>query len=153
MNVKIYPEAPGAPVRPRHVNGVLVIPGVPRHVRTRFSAAQLNAGATLLPALLGFKYRMIDAAAIAIGGNAATSTGIDVLGTGAGSSRKIASYKVAGLTQSTYLRAGTATNGIILADGASHTANDVNTPVTVITDGGGLTGATSVDILLTYVVE
>lgn len=149
----LYGTGTGNAYKPRFVNGVFVMPGVPRHIRTRFAAAQLNAGAILLPALPGCKYRMIDEAAIAIGGNATTSTGIDVLATLAGSSRKLVANKVAGLTQSTLLRAGTATNGLLLTDGASHTANDANTAITVLTDGGGLTVATAVDILLTYAVD
>jgi hypothetical protein len=61
--------------------------------------------------------------------------------------------KVAGLTQSNLLRAGTATNGVILADGASFVANDVNTAITIIKDGSDLATATHIDALITYVLE
>jgi hypothetical protein len=42
--------------------------------RQRFTVAQVNDGATVLPAFPGFKYRMVDVSFIAIGGGAATAT-------------------------------------------------------------------------------
>lgn len=132
--------------------GRCVVPNVAYQVRKRFSIAEINAGATVLPALPGFAYRMVDAAAIAIGGNVGATTGVDLTAT-LTTSRKLVAFKTAGLTQSTLLRAGTATNGVILADGASFTANDANTAITVIKDGADLTTATHVDILLTYCID
>jgi hypothetical protein len=132
--------------------GRLILPNVVYHARQRFTIAQINAGATLLAALAGFKYRMVDAAAIAVGGNVGGTTGVDLMGT-ATTGRKLVAFKTAGLTQSTLLRAGTATNGVLLADGASFTANDANTAITVIKDGNDLTTATHVDILFSYVLE
>jgi hypothetical protein len=87
---------------------------------------------------------------IAIGGNAATATGVLVRGTQSASVVKLMDAKVAGLTQSTLLRIGTATNGLILADGASFVANDVNTAITIIKDGSDLATATHIDVLLQY---
>src|SRR5688500_11026181 len=55
--------------------------------RQRFTVAQINAGVTVLAALPGYKYRLVDAAAIAIGGAAATATGVDLTATLSGSSR------------------------------------------------------------------
>lgn len=133
-------------------NGKLVVPDAVRQIRARFTIAQVNAGAEVLPALAGYKYRMVDAAAIAIGGNVATATGVDLTAT-LSTSRKLVAFKTAGLTQSTLLRAGTATNGVLLADGASFTANDANTAITVIKDGSDVATATHIDILLTYIVE
>jgi len=172
MDSKLYPVGAGG-VKSRYVAGVLkffrqsdateyyaidpankriIIPDTVRQIRTRFTVAQVNAGATILAALVGYKYRMVDAAAIAIGGAASAATGVDILAT-LSSSRKLVAFKVAGLTQSTLLRAGTATNGIILADGASHTANDANTPVTVLKDGSDVATSTHIDILFKYVIE
>jgi hypothetical protein len=92
-------------------------------------------------------------AMIAIGGNAATATSVDILGTQSASSVKLMDGRVAGLTQSTLLRAGTATNGLILADGASFVANDVNTAITIAKTGSNLATATHIDVLLTYSIE
>jgi hypothetical protein len=61
--------------------------------------------------------------------------------------------KTAGLTRSTLLRIGTATNGVILADGASFVANDANTAITIIKDGSDITTATHIDVLISFVVD
>jgi hypothetical protein len=103
--------------------------------------------------LTGQKYRLVDLALIAIGGNAATATGVMVRGTQAAAVVKLMDAKVAGLTQSTLLRIGTATNGVILADGASFVANDANTAITIIKDGSDLATATNIDVLLSYTIE
>lgn len=173
MAEDLYPRGSGTPFYSKYVAGVLkffrrsdqtefysidgankrlIVPDTVRQLRRRCTAAEINAGVTLLAALPGYKYRLVDAAAIAIGGNAGGATGVDLTAT-LSSARKLVAYKVAGLTQSTLLRAGTATNGVLLADGASFTANDANTAVTVIKDGGDLTTATHIDMLLSYVIE
>jgi predicted RecA/RadA family phage recombinase len=122
-----------------------------RTVRKRFSVAQVNAGATLVPATPGQKIRMVDASAIAVGGAASAVTTVDILAT-LTTSRKLVAFAQASLTQSTLLRAG-ATGGAILADGASFTANDVNTAVTVGITGSSVATATSIDISFTYALE
>jgi hypothetical protein len=121
--------------------------------RTRVTLAQINAGHTVLPAITGYKYRMQDMALIAVGGTTAGITGILIRGTQGGDVVKLMDGKIAGLARSVLLRAGTATNGVILADGASFAANDVSTAITVIKDGSDLSGATHIDVLLTYTVE
>jgi hypothetical protein len=121
--------------------------------RTRVTLAQINAGHTVLPAIAGYKYRMQDMALIAVGGTTAGITGILIRGTQGAAVVKLMDGKIAGLARSTLLRAGTATNGVILADGASFEANDANTAITVIKDGSDLSGATHIDVLLTYTVE
>ncbi len=121
------------------------------HIRKRFTTAQINAGATLLPAIPGVRYRMLDAAMIAIGGNAATATSVDLLAT-LSTSRKLVAAAVAGLTQSAVARAGAA-NIAVLADGASFTANDVNTAVTIGVTGSALATATDVDVLFTFAMD
>lgn len=121
-------------------------------VRKRFSIAQVNAGATILAAIAGFKYRLVDVLAIAIGGAVGALDTVDVLGTQAASGVKLAAFAQASLTQSTVLRpavSGTA----VLADGASFVANDANTAITVGKTGATGTTATHVDIILTYAVE
>lgn len=122
------------------------------NIRKRFTIAEVNAGATILPAIAGQRYRMVDASIIAVGGAAAAHTSIDILGT-LSTSRKLVAFLVAGTTQSTLLRAGAATNGVLLADGASFTQNDVNTAITVSKTGSDVTTATHVDISFSFVVE
>lgn len=130
---------------------VYVVPGSEAGVqqtRQRFTIAQVNAGATILPARAGIKYQMVDCALISIGGAAATATTVDILGTQT-TAVKLLAAAVAGLTQNTLLRAG-ATNATILADGASFVANDANTAVTIGKTGSNVATATHIDVLLTY---
>lgn len=173
MQDNLYPGATGKPFYSKFASGVLkffrrsdatefysidgankriIIPDTVRQLRTRFTTAEINAGATVLAALPGYKYRLVDAAAIAIGGNAATVTSVDLTAT-LSTSRILVSFLVAGLTRSTLLRAGAATNGVLLADGASYTANDANTAVTIIKAGSDMATATHIDLLLSYVIE
>ena len=126
--------------------------GSAKVLRTRVTLAQINAGHTLLAAVAGYKYRMHDMALIAVGGTTAGIDGILIRGTQAAAVVKLMDGKIAGLAQSVLLRAGTATNGVILADGASFADNDANTAITVIKDGADLSGATDVDVFLTYTV-
>lgn len=130
------------------------IPGIVYHTRARFSAAEVNAGDTIVAAPgAGWKLRLVDAALIAIGGNAATADSVDILGTASASGVKLMGGLVAGLTQDTLLRAGAATNGVILADGASFTALDEDTAITIGKTGSDLATATHIDALVSYQVE
>lgn len=123
-----------------------------QHIRTRFTAAQINAGAALLPAVPGYAYRFVDFILIAIGGAASGATDVRVLGTRAAGSVALLVAAVAALTQSAVVRAGAA-NAVVLADGASFTALDANTAVTVAKTGGALATATHIDVLANYVLE
>jgi hypothetical protein len=113
--------------------------------------------ATLYPASLcqGRAYRLVDASLIAIGGNASgATTGVRLRATQSASAVTLIDAKVAGLTANTLLRIGTATNGLILAAGASFRSKrcqhgnhaDQGRSAT-------LTTATHVDVLLSYTVE
>jgi hypothetical protein len=130
--------------------------GSERTLRTRVTLAQLNAGFTLLPAVPGFIYSAIDLVLMAIGGAATTGTSVNVIGTRAAAAVQLFVAAVAGLTQSTLLRAGSpfATAGtasiVVLADGGSFTPLDVNTPITVITVGAAMTVMTNLDVVLEY---
>jgi hypothetical protein len=123
-----------------------------RSIRQRFSIAEINAGATLLPAIPGRKYRLVDCAMIAIGGAAATATSVDLRGTQSASVVNLVAAAVAGLTQNTLLRAG-ATNAAILAGGASFAVCDDNTAITVAKTGSNVATATHVDFLVTFEIE
>ena len=120
--------------------------------RQRFTVAQVNAGATVLAASPGFRYRMVDVALIAVGGAATAATSVDILATQSASSVKLLAASVTGLTQNTLLRAG-ATNAAILAAGASFVQNDVNTAITILKAGSDVATATHIDVLLTYQIE
>lgn len=134
-------------------SGGLIVDALPvvHNIRTRFTIAQVNAGATLLPAIAGRGYRMVACDAIAVGGAAAAVTTVDVLGT-VSTSRKLVAYAQASLTQSAVLKDG-GTGAAVLADGASYTLNDANTAITVNVTGSAITTATSIDFIFSYTVE
>lgn len=124
-----------------------------RQLRTRFTVAQVNAGASLLAAPgSGLKYRMIAAKCIAIGGNAATGTTVDILGTQSTSSVKLAAFAQASLTQSAVLTAG-GSGAAVLADGASFVACDENTAITVGKTGSNFATATHFDVIFEYAID
>lgn len=123
-------------------------------VRRRSTAAEVNAGVTILSAIPGFTYRIIDFTMIAIGGNAATATSVDIVGTRSASEVRPAVVAVAALTRSAAVKPNSS-NVTLLADGASHTALDANTAITISKQSGGsnLATATHIDLILSYVVE
>jgi hypothetical protein len=126
--------------------------GVVRNVRTRLTIAQVNAGATLLPAVAGYKYRLVGAEAISVGGAAGAVTTVDILGTQATSSVKLVAFAQAGLTQSAVLKAGGA-NAAVLADGASFAPCDSGAAVTAGKTGSSVTTATHIDFNVSFVLE
>lgn len=132
------------------LNGVS-LSGRKLNIRKRLTIAAINAGAPLLPAIPGAKYRLADAFAIAVGGAVTTTTTVDLLGT-LSTSRKLVAFGQAALTQSALVRAGAA-GGVILADGASFTPNDAGAAVTVGVTGAGITVATHVDFNVDYAIE
>lgn len=132
------------------VTGSAVIAGAILNVRQRFTIAEVNAGATLVPAVTGKSIRMVGCKAIAVGGAAGAVTTVDVLGT-LSTGRKLVAFAQASLTQSTVLTDG-GTGAAVLADGASYTANDVSTAVTVGKTGSSVTTATHIDVIFDYVL-
>ena len=160
MQVKDYPAGRGA-AKPKYVNGVLMfdvgplVPGVTHTLRHRVTAAEVNAGHVVLPAIPGFKYRIVDCKMIAIGGNAATATSVDLLATqGASAVRPVVNTIAATFNRSVVLRMG-ASGSAVLADGASFAAMDANTAISITKQSGGsaLGTATHVDLLLDYTIE
>lgn len=147
----MYPEGSGA-VKSRYIGGVFVEFGVAKKLRQRYTLAQLNAGQTLLPALPGVKWRLIDWGMTANGGAATAATSVNIAATQAGSAVQLAVTAVAALTRSAVVRAGAA-NAVVLADSASFAANDVNTAVTLANVGATMTTLTSIDITLEYVAD
>ena len=132
------------------VTGTVSITGMVQNVRQRFTIAEINAGATLVPAVAGKSIRMVTCKAIAVGGAAGAVTTVDVLGT-LSTGRKLVAFAQANLTQSTVLTAG-GTGAAVLADGASYTANDAGTAITVGKTGSNVTTATHIDVIFDYVL-
>lgn len=126
--------------------------GITRNKRIRVTLAQLNAGYELLPAVPGFKYRLIDATIIAIGGAATAATAVIVTATQAASVVSLLSAAVAALTRSAVVKPDTA-NVTVLADGASFVQNDANTAVNIAKTGSAMTTATHFDVILTYELD
>lgn len=120
------------------------------NIRRRATLAEVNAGFTLLSAVPGVAYRMVQASIIAVGGAATAGTSVDIGGTSS-SARLLVVFAQASMTQSTELRAGD-TGSTILADGASFTVNDANTAITVAAVGT-FTTATHFDIIFEYAME
>ena len=121
-------------------------------LRTRVVTASVNAGATLLAAAPGYKYRLVNAFAIAYGGAAGAVTTVDILATQGASSVKLVAFAQASLTQSARLTAGGA-GAAILADGASFAVCDAGTALTIGITGSAMTTATGIDVELQYVLE
>lgn len=116
------------------------------------TAAELTTtGLVLVPARKGYKYALVDCHLIANGGAAGGLTTADLVGTLNGSTRKLLAGAAANLTQSAVLRPG-ATGGTVLADSASFSFNDPNTPLVAARTGSALTGATSIRYTVTYAV-
>ena len=147
----LYPEGSGG-VKSRYISGVEVTFGLVRSLRTRLTTAQVIAGADLLPALLGVRWRLFDASLIAIGGAATTNTSVNISAIRSGSAVQLLVVAIAALTQSARVRAG-ATNAVILADGASFTQVDANTAIRATNVGASMTVATHIDFLLSYVAD
>jgi hypothetical protein len=133
------------------ISGGYISGGAILNKRQRFTIAEINAGATLLPAISGKSYRMIGCKAISVGGAAGAVTTVDINGT-LSTSRKLVAFAQANLTQSTVLTDG-GTGGAVLADGASYTANDAGTAILVGKTGSSVTTATHIDIVFDYVIE
>lgn len=126
----------------------LIGPGIVRNIRTRFTVAQVNAGATILAAVASYKYRLIACKILAVGGAAGAVTTVDILATQS-SGVKLVAYAQASLTQSTVLTDG-GSGATVLADGASYVQNDANTAITIGKTGATITTATHFDVNLTY---
>jgi hypothetical protein len=149
--VEVY-DATKQNVRKAVSLGDLFASGV-RNTRTRFTVAQINAGAAFIPAPgAGYAIRMVNAEAIAVGGAAGAVTTVDILGTQGASSVKLVAFAQASLTQSTVLKSGGA-GAAVLADGASYAPCDENTAVTVDITGSDVTTATHIDVSCSYVIE
>jgi len=119
--------------------------------RDRVTAAEINAGHEILAAITGKSYRIVSVKAIAYGGAVGATTTVDVLGTQSAGSVKLVTFAQADLTQSSVLT--DSADGTVQADGASYTACDATTAITVGKTGSDVTTATGVDFIIQYVIE
>jgi hypothetical protein len=122
--------------------------------RVRVTLAQVIAGYELLPALAGYAYRLVHQSVTAIGGAAATATSVDIIGTRSAATVRLFVNAVSAMSENTRIADGH-TNAVILAAGASFTALDADTAVTIGQQSGGsnLATCTHVDVVLDYVLE
>jgi hypothetical protein len=123
--------------------------------RVRVTLAQVNAGYELLPAIAGYAYRLLHWSVTAIGGAAATATSVDLIGTRSAAAVRLAVNAVSAMSENTRIADGHA-NAVILAAGASFTALDANTAITICTQSaseGNLATCTHVDVVLEYAFE
>jgi len=126
-------------------------PNIVNYVKKRFTIAQVNAGADILAAKPGYKYRMVDCSMAAEGGAVGTATSVEVEGVQSTSTVDLVSNTAGILTDDALVRAGI-TNSTLLANGASFDANDANTAIT-ISATGTVDTATHINVYMTYVVE
>lgn len=133
------------------VNQIISGPRLVNTIRSHATIAAINAGFTLLPAVVGYKYRMVECLAIAVGGNVTSVTTVDVKGVQS-SLVKLVAFAQAQLTRSAVLRTG-ATGAAVLADAASFDPCDANTAITVDITDSDITVATHVDFIFSFVLE
>jgi hypothetical protein len=153
-DLRHYPAGRGA-IQSRYIKDILVEFGFIKTFRQRVAAASLTTagvGFTPCPALPGVRWRLVDAVLIAIGGNATTSTSINIAGVVSATATELVVVAVAALTRSALVRAGAA-NAVILADGASFTQQDANAAISLHSVGGTLTVSTFVDFIISYVAD
>lgn len=129
-----------------------------QEIRTRVSAADVSDGYTLLPALAGFKYRIVDFDLVAIGADVADATTVDIGGTQS-TAVKLFACDIGVLTRSRVVKPNTTVAGspasvvTVLADGASYVACDADTAITIGVTGSDISGASDIDVVLSYAVE
>jgi hypothetical protein len=133
------------------------VPNLTRNKRHTVTLAEVKAGHTLLPAVPGYKYRLVDLTMISLGGASADADSVDVTGTQSGSPVILVSNAITGDlgTQSLLVPMGESTGSSILADGASFALCDANTAITIADAGASaLSGCTDgIDVDVTYVLE
>jgi hypothetical protein len=126
--------------------------GVVLQTRQRFTAAQINAGADIVPAVPGRTPRFVLARMIAVGSAVTGATAIVILGTRAATPVTLVSVPIAGLTQGALVEDGDA-GATLLTDGASHTALDPGTAITIGKTGGAAVVTTGVDVIVEYAFD
>jgi hypothetical protein len=112
------------------------------------TAAEINAGHTIVTVPSTRQFRLVDVTATAYGATCTTSTSVYLKG----GSNFLATYTVANLVQSTPLRM-TSTGVAVAADGASFSAQTAGNDVTILSDAATTAGCTGVRFILSYVLD
>ena len=126
--------------------------------RHRVTLAEMNNGHTILAAVSGLKYRLIDVKVIAVGGAmaaTAAATGIAIYGTKATTVTALYTVLLAAGAENAVCQINTA-NTSVPAAGAFWTANDAATAITCKTVTAGafdLITVQNIDVILTYCLE
>lgn len=111
------------------------------------SAAEIDAGHTVVTVPAGRQFQLVSCKAIAYGGAVTVTTTVDLLD----AATKLVAFAQANLTQSTVLTDG-GTGAAVLADGASYTARTAGNDITVGKTGGAVTTATGVRFIISYIL-
>lgn len=120
------------------------------NIRQRTAVATVNTGFTILPAVAGLKWRLVEVVMISEGGAAATATHVDVRGTQSAAGVNLVHAAVATLTQDAVVKMTTAN---VLAAGASYAQCDVNTAITGGSTTNNLSGTTFLHTVTTAALE
>lgn len=128
---------------------------VVKSVRKRFTAAQVNAsgGTPVVEGIPGHKLRLVNATLVAVGGNSAGATHVELASKQGESAVKLVRVAVAGLADNAVTNMFAASNVTLLNAGASLASNNAGEPINITRVTNNLTGATHVDVILEYVVE
>ncbi len=118
------------------------------NTRHRVTAAEIDAGHTIVTVPTDKGFRLVSCDAIAYGGAVTGLTTLDLL---SGAS-KLVTFAQANLTESTVLKDG-GTGATVLADGVSYAVQPDGQDITIGKTGGATGTATGVDIILSYTLE
>jgi hypothetical protein len=121
-------------------------------LKANFTAADINAGTTIIPARAYGGVRLYDVTLVALGGAAGGATSINITGTQAGTVISLVSAPVAVLTQNAVVRITTATV-VVPAGSAFFKACDNGAPIQIGKVGASVTGLTSLDVILLYAID
>lgn len=119
------------------------------YVKGNATRAEVNAGKVILPARPGRTVTVTGGYMIALGGNAATATSVDIADT-AGSPVVAVACGVAGLTQNTVLDFNAASDVTKTTLGRALTADK---GLQIIKAGSDLATASSIDYFVRYVID
>jgi hypothetical protein len=118
------------------------------NVRRELTAAAIHTGATVITVPAGLQFRLVSASAIATVATCTTSTSIDLIA----NTTHLVAFTVSELVRSLVIKDG-ATGGVVLADGASYTAQTAGQDITIADVTGTTGGCTSVIFNISYTLQ
>ena len=128
---------------------------VVKSVRKQFTEAQVNdsGGTPVVEGIPGHKHRLVNATLVAVGGNAAGATHVELASKQSTSTVKLVRVAVAGLAENDVTNMFAASNVTLLNAGASFASNNEGEPISITRVTNNLITATHIDVILDYVVE